>query len=60
MAAKEEIDNFCSEVGTIVLEQYECEDGTDLCFNLVHAGVIDVNEGKGTAARIVAQHILQA
>jgi hypothetical protein len=50
---------FCKEVGEICEKMYGCDDGGDLCFNLVESGEIDMEEGTGNAARIVAQRILQ-
>jgi hypothetical protein len=51
---------FCHEVGCICEKQYGIEDGSDLCFNLVESGVIEMAQGLDTAAQIVAQHIEQA
>jgi len=52
--------NFCKLVGDRVAEQYDVEDGADLCFNLLESGVISEEASIDEAARIVAMHILQA
>ncbi len=52
--------NFCYYVGEIVKRDYDLEDGADLCFNLLESGIIPEDATLGEAARIVAQHILQA
>jgi len=50
---------FCTKVGQLALE-YGVDDGSSLCYNLIEMGVIDMEQGVETAARIVAQHVLQA
>lgn len=55
-----DIEAFCNEVETIVEEQYDFEDGGDLCYNLIEMGAIDIGQGTLEAARIVAMHIGQA
>ena len=57
MATEQE---FCKEVGEMAEERYDVIDGDDLCYNLIRLGVITPMEGVGVAARIVAQHVLQA
>lgn len=57
MATQEQ---FCKEVGERAAERYDVEDGSDLCFNLIEMGVIVPTDGVAEAARIVAQHVLQA
>lgn len=52
--------DFANTVGNIVREKYGVNDGADLCFNLVEAGRIEISDGVQRAARIVAQHIVQA
>jgi len=52
--------NFCQLVGARVAEQYDVEDGADLCFNLLELGTISEDASVDEAARIVAMHILQA
>jgi hypothetical protein len=54
------MNTFVNRVGARVLEQYDVEDGTDLAFNLLEMGVIHEDMGVDEAARIVAQHVLQA
>ena len=56
MASKEQ---FCADVGKRA-ETYGVEDGADLCWNLIEMGVIVPTDGVEEAARIVAQHVLQA
>ena len=51
---------FLADVDKEVKEQYGLDDGRDLCFNLIQSGVIQIDEGVKNAARIVAQHLLQA
>ena len=50
---------FCTEVGLLALD-YGVDDGSSLCYNLIEMGVIDMEQGVETAARIVAQYVLQA
>ena len=52
--------NFCQLVGARVAEQYDVEDGSDLCFNLLESGVISETATVDDAARIVALHLMQA
>ena len=52
--------NFCQLVATRVKEQYDLDDGADLCFNLMEAKVIAEDATIDEAARIVAMHMLQA
>jgi len=52
--------NFCERVSEIVLRDYDLEDGADLCFNLLEMGRIPKEASLEQAARIVAQHLLQA
>ena len=51
---------FCERVDAAVLRDYDLEDGGDLCFNLLESGVIAESVSVEQAARIVAQHLLQA
>jgi hypothetical protein len=51
---------FAMMVGARVLEQYDVEDGSDLCYNLMDQGTIPEDATVDEAARIVAMHILQA
>lgn len=51
---------FSRQVGEMAFEQYDIMDGSDLCYNLVEMGVIDMSEGIGVAAMIVARHHIQA
>ncbi len=61
MVYDEEIEvNFCHYVGEIVLRDYDLEDGADLCFNLLEMRRIPEDASLEEAARIVAQHLLQA
>jgi hypothetical protein len=52
--------SFVQQVDDRVFEQYDVQDGGDLCFNLMEMGVISESMGVDEAARIVAQHVLQA
>ena len=52
--------NFCKLVGRRVEEQFDLDDGDDLCFNLLESGVIREDASVDEAARIVAMHIQQA
>lgn len=52
--------SFSSMVDARVEEQYDLEDGGDLCYNLMESGVIPENANVDEAARIVAMHLLQA
>ena len=52
--------NFCEIVGKVVLQDYDLEDGSDLCFNLLEMGRIPEDASINEAARIVAQHLMQA
>ena len=52
-------DDFVGEVGKRVKEEYDLDDGADLCYNLVEMGVICEYMSVGQAAQIVAQHMLQ-
>lgn len=54
------LNKFCDKVDAIVAAQYDIEDGGDLCYHLIGAGVIDMADGPDEAARVVAQHIEQA
>lgn len=54
------MEEFCSKVDEICSTQYGCDDGGDLCYNLIESGVINMADGEDNAARIVAQHIQQA
>ena len=56
MASKEQ---FCTDVGKRA-ETYGVEDGADLCHNLIEMGVINPMDSVEEAARVVAQHVLQA
>ena len=51
---------FAKEVDKAVKDQYDLDDGGDLCWNLMESGVINMHDGVDSAARIVAQHIEQA
>lgn len=46
-------------VGDVVRDEYDLEDGNDLCFNFVELGRIDMADGISSAARIVAQNLEQ-
>ncbi len=58
MTEHEEV-NFCKIVGDRVKEQYDFNDGADLCFNLLESRVIPEEAGIDEAARIVAIHLAQ-
>ena len=51
---------FTDKVDARVEEQFGLLDGGDLCYNLLESGVVREDMGVDEAARIVAQHILQA
>lgn len=51
---------FSQQVREVAFERHDIMDGGDLCYNLVEMGVIDMSEGVGVAARIVAMHYQQA
>lgn len=51
---------FSFAVGEKVADEYEVEGGGSLCFNLIEQDVVDMKDGLDVAARIVAQHLLQA
>lgn len=51
---------FCRQVDELAEKHYDVIDGGDLCYNLIRVGVVIQSEGAGVAARIVAQHIIQA
>lgn len=55
-----ELQEFSRMVGETVRNEYGLDDGSDLCFNLVEGGVINMADGVASAARVVAQHIEQA
>ena len=59
MNEEDDVD-FCRLVGDRVYEQYDLDDGSDLCFNLLETGRIPENASIDEAARIVAMHLLQA
>jgi hypothetical protein len=50
---------FVDEVDRLVKENYQLDDGGDLCFGLIAQQVVDMKAGPVVAARIVAQHMLQ-
>lgn len=52
--------DFCSHVENRVKEQYDLDDGGDLCFSLMEMGVIAEDASIDEAARIVAMHMEQA
>ena len=54
-----ELMNFCAEVGKYVSENYELDDGGDLCYNLMEMGVIPKDATVVEAGEIVAQHMEQ-
>lgn len=56
----DKVHELTKKVGDRVEEQYDLEDGSDLCYNLIEQGVIDPNQGVDEAARIVAMHLQQA
>lgn len=56
MASKEQ---FCTDVGKRA-ETYGVEDGADLCHNLIEMNIINPMDSVEEAARVVAQHVLQA
>lgn len=51
---------FCERVAAMVSKDYDLEDGGSLCFNLLEMGRIPEDASIEAAARIVAQHLLQA
>ena len=52
---------YCALVNEEVKETYGLDDGGDLCFTLIQAGIVDpVCDSIPTAARVVAQHLAQA
>lgn len=51
---------FTQAVGDRVDEQYGLADGDDLCHSLIEAGIITLSMSTDEAARIVAQHMMQA
>lgn len=51
---------FCKEVGIRAKDEYDVDDGADLCYNLLDMGVLTLEDSIRRAAQIVAQHILQA
>ena len=51
---------FCQQVDARCQEQFDVQDGGDLCFSLLETGVVREEQGVDEAARIVAQHVLQA
>ena len=59
LTEQQEVD-FCDLVEARVEEQYNLQDGGDLCFNLLESGVISEEHGIDEAARIVAMHMEQA
>ena len=56
MASKEQ---FCADVGKRA-ETYGVVDGADLCWNLIEMGAIVPTDSVEEAARMIAQHVLQA
>ena len=50
---------FAQLVGLRVKEQYDFDDGDDLCLNLRETGAISATASVDEAARIVAMHIAQ-
>jgi len=56
----EGLSEFARSVGEKVKNWYGLEDGSDLCFNLVESGAIDMRDGEDSAARQVAMHMEQA
>jgi hypothetical protein len=59
LTEQEEV-NFCDLVDAYCEKHYDVTDGGDLCFNLLESGVIPEDASVEHAARIVAQHLLQA
>lgn len=51
---------FSQQVDARVEEQYDLQDGGDLCYNLLDTGVISETATVDEAARIVAMHLEQA
>lgn len=51
---------FCERVGAVVYTDYDLDDGSSLCFNLLEMGMIPEDASINEAARIVAQHLMQA
>jgi hypothetical protein len=51
---------FATQVGARVKEQYDLDDGDDLCFNLLEMKRIPEDTSIDEAARIVAMHLEQA
>lgn len=51
---------FVQKVDKLVKQYYDLDDGGDLCYNLIEMQVIDTANGEDSAARVVAQHFLQA
>lgn len=54
------MDEFCDAVEALVKQQYGVDDGGDLCWSLLEQQVIKLTDTHERAARIVAQHLLQA
>lgn len=59
MNKEDEVD-FCDLVSDYCEKHYDLTDGGDLCFNLLESGVIPEDASVEVAARIVAQHLMQA
>lgn len=51
---------FASAIGEAVKTDYDLDDGSDLCRNLLMTEVVTTNMSIDMAAQIVAQHIEQA
>ena len=51
---------FTAQVGEHVLDAYDLEDGSDLCFTLLEMDVVRTDMTVEEAARIVAMHMEQA
>jgi hypothetical protein len=56
----EKLQALAEKVDACVEEQYGLTDGGDLCYNLMDSGTIPEDATVDEAARIVAQHLLQA
>lgn len=53
--------DFCDQVDEVVSNEYNLDDGGDLCWNLIEQGTIDLKKHDvQAAAAIVAQHLEQA
>lgn len=51
---------YSNQVGVLVSQQFDLDNGADLCYNLIAAGVINAEMPLMSSARIVAQYLLQS